>query len=112
MDPKTEAFASRAACEKALEGRHAAALARVGALPAEERRMNRVEALTRDDDDRLGYFETLDLTIDTPEIRMPRGQTETFICLGSTLEHRIYYEAGGIYPGRPVPPTPPEKAKR
>lgn len=112
MDPRTEAFASRAACEKALEGRHAAALARVAALPVEERRMNRVDALKRDGDDRLGYFEMLDLSIDTPEIRMPRSQTGRFTCLGSTLEHRIDYEAGGTYPGRPLPPTPPEKPKR
>lgn len=95
IDPRTEAFASPAACEKALASRHAAALARVSALPAEERRISRVAALKRDGDENLGYVEMLDLSVDTPEIRMPRSQTEKFTCCGSALEHRIDYEAGG-----------------
>lgn len=95
IDPRTEAFASRADCEKALESRHSAALARVATLPAQERRVSRVDALKRDGEEHLGYFEMLDLSVDTPEIRMPRSQTERFACRGSTLEHRIDYEAGG-----------------
>lgn len=94
IDPRTEDFASRGACESALERRHAAAVSRLAALPAEERRTSRVETPRRDGHD-LSYFELLDLTVDTPEIRMPRSQTETFTCRGSTLEHRIDYEAGG-----------------
>jgi hypothetical protein len=94
FDPRTENFASRGACERALEGRHSAALSRLAALPAEERRTSRVDALKRVGDD-LGYFEILDLSVDTPEIRMPRNQTEKFTCRGSTLEHRIDYEADG-----------------
>ncbi|HEY0130950.1 MAG TPA: hypothetical protein VGB57_06050 [Allosphingosinicella sp.] len=94
IDPRIEAFASRAACEKALERRHKAALARVAALPAEERRTSRVDALKRDGDG-LGYSEVLGLTGDASEIGLPGSQTESFICRGSTLEHRIDYKAGG-----------------
>jgi hypothetical protein len=94
IDPRSETFASTAACEQALERRHEAALSRVAALPAKERRTSRVDALKRDGHD-LGYFELLDLSVDTPEIRMPRSQTESFTCRGSTLVHRIDYETDG-----------------
>ncbi|HEX8238196.1 MAG TPA: hypothetical protein VF574_00470 [Allosphingosinicella sp.] len=93
IDPRTESFASRAACEQALEIRHSAALARFAALPAKERRGSRVEALTRSGGD-LAYLEILDLSADSAEAGMPRRQTETLACRGSTLEHRIDYEAG------------------
>jgi hypothetical protein len=94
IDPRTESFASRAACEQALESRHSAALARFAALPAKERRGSRVKALTRTDGD-LAYLEILDLSADPAEAGMPRRQTETLACHGSTLEHRIDFEAGG-----------------
>jgi len=54
IDPRTESFASRAACEQALEIRHSAALARFAALPAKERRSGRVEALTPELAERAG----------------------------------------------------------
>ncbi|HEX8468648.1 MAG TPA: hypothetical protein VF620_12680 [Allosphingosinicella sp.] len=94
IDPRTEAFASRTACEKALERRHEAALARFAALPAEERRTSRVDALKRDGGE-LGFSEVLGLTGEALEIGMPGSQTESFTCRGSTLEHRIDYKAGG-----------------
>jgi hypothetical protein len=94
IDPRSENFASTAACEQALERRHQAALSRLAALPAKERRTGRVDTLKRNGPD-LGYFELLDLSVDTPEIRMPRSQTESFTCRGSTLEHRIDYGSPG-----------------
>jgi hypothetical protein len=94
IDPRTESFASRAACEQALEVRHSAALARFAALPPKERRSSRVEALTRTGGDLL-YLEILDLSADPAEAGMPRRQTERFTCRGSMLEHRIDFEADG-----------------
>ena len=89
FDPKYESFESRSACEQALQRRHGAALARLAALPAPERRSNRVDALKRDGDSQLGYFEVLDLGAETPDATMPGRQTETFTCLGNRLEHRV-----------------------
>jgi hypothetical protein len=89
FDPKFEAFESRTACEQALQRRHGAALARFAALPAPERRANRVDALKRDGDEQLTYFEVLDLGAGTPDPIMPGSQTETFTCLGNRLEHRV-----------------------
>ena len=93
IDPRTENFASRADCEKALERRHEAALSRFAALPAKERGTSRVDALRRDGGG-LGYSEVLGLTDDASEIGISGSQTESFICRGSTLEHRIDYKAG------------------
>ncbi len=89
IDPKYESFESRAACEAALERRHVAALARFAALPAGERRANRVDGLKRDKDSQLGYFEILDLTQEASDPLMPGSQTEYFTCRGSRLEHRV-----------------------
>jgi hypothetical protein len=89
FDPKYESFESRAACETALERRHVAALARFAALPADERRGNRVDGLKRDKDSQLAYFEILDLTEEAPDSIMPGSQTEYFTCRGNRLEHRV-----------------------
>ena len=89
IDPKYESFESRAACERALERRHGAALARVAALPAKERVGNRVDPLKREEDGRLGYFEVLDLAGDSPDPLMPASQTELFTCRDNRLEHRV-----------------------
>jgi hypothetical protein len=94
FDPKYESFESRAACESALERRHVAALARFAALPARERRGNRVAALERDGEAQLGYFEILDLTEESADSIMPGSQTETFTCRGNRLEHRVSVGAG------------------
>lgn len=92
IDPRYESFASPAACEVALERRHAAAMARFAGLPARERRTNRVDGLKRNAQEQLGYFEVLDLTAEAPELDMPGSQTEFFTCLGNRLEHRISLE--------------------
>jgi len=89
FDPKYESFESRAACEAALQRRHGAALARFAALPARERGGNRVDALKRDSDEQLGYFEVLDLIAEPADSIMPGSQTETFTCRGNRLEHRV-----------------------
>lgn len=94
IDPRTEAFATRAACEKALQIRHAAALARVAALPAGERSGSSVGKLERNGDEHLSYFERVALGSGTAEIDMPGSQSEQFTCRGSTLEHRIDYGTG------------------
>jgi hypothetical protein len=91
IDPKTEAFATRGACEQALEKRRLAALARLDSLPPAERRGNSVGKLRRDGGEHLSYVELVDLGADPAETEMPRSQTEQFTCRGSTLEHRIDY---------------------
>lgn len=95
IDPRTEAFATKAACEKALEIRHAAALARLAALPAEERGGSSVGKLKRDGGEHLSYVERVALGTGTAEIDMPGSQSEQFTCRGSILEHRIDYGTGG-----------------
>jgi len=89
FDPKFEAFESRSACEQALQLRHGAALARLAALPAPERRNNRVAGLKRDGDEQLSYFEVLDLGAEPADSIMPGSQTESFTCRGNRLEHRV-----------------------
>ncbi|HEU0100636.1 MAG TPA: hypothetical protein VFQ67_17890 [Allosphingosinicella sp.] len=89
FDPKYESFESRAACEAALQRRHGAALARLAALPAPERRSNRVDGLKRDGDEQLTYSEVLDLSSGTPDSIIPGSQTEYFTCRGNRLEHRV-----------------------
>jgi hypothetical protein len=95
IDPRTEDFSSRAACEQALEKRHSAARSRLGSLSRAEKRANDIGKLKRNGDDHLSYVETVDLGAETAEIDMPSRQTELFTCRGSTLEHRIDYEAAG-----------------
>ena len=92
FDPKYESFESRAACEAALQRRHGAAVARFAALPARERGGNRVDALRRDSDAQLFYFEVLDLAGEPADSIMPASQTETFTCRGNRLEHRVSLE--------------------
>jgi len=92
FDPKYESFENRAACEQALQRRHGAALARFAALPARERRSNRVDGLERNSEEQLSYSEVLDLTAETPDSIMPGSQTEYFTCLGNRLEHRVSLE--------------------
>ena len=114
IDPRFHDYGSRAACEEVLKRRHGAALARFAATPADERRTSRVDVLKRDGDEHLTYFELLDLTVETPEVIMPRSQTELFTCRGSLLEHRISYEAGG-YDLAPPPASlapPAQKAPK
>ncbi len=94
FDPKYESFESRAACEAALQRRHGAALARFAALPARERRGNRVDGLKRDGEAQLGYIEILDLTEESADSIMPGSQTEYFTCRGNRLEHRVSVGAG------------------
>jgi hypothetical protein len=89
IDPRFESFASRAACEQALQRRHGAALARFAALPAKERRGNRVDGLTRREDGHLGYLEVVDLSEGEQDALIPASQTESFTCLDNRLEHRI-----------------------
>ena len=89
IDPRTEDFASRAACEKALKQRHAAALSRLDSLSEAQRRGNKVAELKRDGDEHLSYAEILDLGGDPADSLMPRSQTESFTCRGAQLEHRI-----------------------
>jgi hypothetical protein len=95
MDPRTEAFASRAACEKALEQRHSAARSRFESLSPSEKRGNKVGKLERNGDEHLSYVEKVELGAGTAEIDLPGSQTEQFTCRGSTLEHRIDYGMGG-----------------
>ena len=95
IDPRTEAFASRAGCEQALEQRHSAARSRFASLSPAEKRGSGVSKLKRDGDDQLSYAETVGLGGGTPEMDMPGSQTERFTCRGSTLEHRIDYGTGG-----------------
>lgn len=95
IDPRTEDFASRAACEQALEKRHSAARSRLASLSRTEKRSNDIGKLKRNADDHLSYVETVDLGAETAEIDMPSRQTELFTCRGSTLEHRIDYGLDG-----------------
>jgi hypothetical protein len=95
IDPRTEDFASRAACEQALEKRHSAARSRLAGLAPAEKRGNDIGKLKRNADDHLSYVEMVDLGAETAEIDLPKRQTELFTCRGSTLEHRIDYEAAG-----------------
>jgi hypothetical protein len=94
IDPKTEDFATRAACEKALEQRHSAARSRLASLPPAEKRGNSVGKLKRNGEEHLSYVETVGLGADIAEIDLPGSQTEMFTCRGSTLEHRIDYGGG------------------
>jgi hypothetical protein len=93
IDPKTEAFASRGACERALEQRRSAALSRLASLPAAEKRGTSVSELKRSDGEHLSYAEKVDLGAAEPDT--PESQTEQFTCRGSTLEHRIDFGMGG-----------------
>jgi hypothetical protein len=95
IDPRTEAFASRADCEQALEQRHSAARSRLASLSPAEKRANNVGKLERNGDDQLSYAERVALGAGAAEIDMPGSQTEQFTCRGSTLEHRIDYGTGG-----------------
>jgi hypothetical protein len=103
IDPRYESFASRAACEDALQRRHVAALARFAALPAPERRKNRVDPLKRTAGGQLGYLEVLDLTEGATDTAMPGSQTESFTCRDNRLEHRIDLAAGGYDPAAARP---------
>ncbi len=100
-------FDSRAACEQALKRHHRAALARLAAIPAAERRHSRVVPPERDDDGRLVFFETLDLTVTTPQLVMPNARSREFTCRGRRLELRTYLEGGG-FEFLPPPPPPQE----
>ena len=94
IDPKTKAFASRGACEQALEQRRSAALSRLESLPGAEKRGASVSELKRNGE-HLSYAERVDLAADEPDPDMPRSQTERFTCRGNTLEHRIDFGMGG-----------------
>jgi hypothetical protein len=91
IEPRTEAFATRAACERALEQRHSAALSRLASL--DRKGHDKVSPLERDGGEHLSYVEKVDLGAATAD--MPGSQTEQFTCLGSTLEHRIDFGMGG-----------------
>jgi hypothetical protein len=93
IDPRTEAFATRAACEQALEQRHSAAVSRLASL--DPKGGNAVSRLKRDGGEHLSYLEKVDLRGATPDADMPGSQTERFTCRGSTLEHRIDFGMGG-----------------
>ncbi len=95
IDPRTEDFASRAACEQALEKRHSAARSRLDSLPRAEKRGSDIGKLKRNAEDHLSYVEMVDLGAEAAEIELPKRQTEMFTCRGSTLEHRIDYGLGG-----------------
>ena len=95
IDPRTEAFATRAACEEALEQRHSAARSRLASLSRADRRGNSVGDLKRSGGEHLSYVETLDLAVGQTDPDMPASQTEQFTCRGSTLEHRVDYEVAG-----------------
>lgn len=100
IDPKFEKFEGAAACDSELVRRYTAAVVRVANLPQKEQRKIRVDLLSNDDG-RFTYVEWLDLTVERPDTVMPRSQTETFTCRGSTLEHRVEYESTGVH-SRPV----------
>jgi hypothetical protein len=93
IEPRSEAFATRAACERALEQRHSAALTRLAAT--DRKGVDQVSRLQRDGEKHLSYVEKVDLGADPSESAMPGSQTEQFTCRGSTLEHRVEFEAGG-----------------
>ncbi|HEX8307838.1 MAG TPA: hypothetical protein VF645_05405 [Allosphingosinicella sp.] len=93
IDPRTEAFATRAACEQVLEQRHSAALSRLAALG--RKAGNEVSRLKREGGEHLSFVEKVDLGGAAPEADMPNSQTEQFTCRGSTLEHRVEFEAAG-----------------
>lgn len=95
IDPRTEAFASRAACEQALEQRHSAARSRLASLPKAEKRGTSVGKLERDGDEQLSYVERVELGAEASDPAMPSSQTELFTCRGSTLERRVDYGMGG-----------------
>jgi hypothetical protein len=95
IDPKTEAFASRGACEQALEQRRSAALSRLASLPAAEKSGTSVSELKRSGGEHLSYAEKVDLGAADRDPEMPKSQTERFTCRGSTLEHRIDFGTGG-----------------
>ena len=107
-EPQRKKFGSRSACEKALQREHANAVARLAAMPAEERRSSRVEPLRRDDDGHLLYSGFLDLTITMPKTIMTRSRTDELTCRGKVLEHRTYLEAPSYY----FPPPPPDAPKQ
>ncbi|MEA3009644.1 MAG: hypothetical protein QOJ91_1336 [Sphingomonadales bacterium] len=92
IEPRTEAFASRAACEQALEQRHSAALSRLAAL--DRKGGNKVTPLKRDGGEQLSYAERVDLGAGDPESGISDSQTEQFTCRGNLLEHRIDFGAG------------------
>ncbi|HEX6376310.1 MAG TPA: hypothetical protein VFZ91_11390 [Allosphingosinicella sp.] len=102
-------FASRAACEQALRRHHREALARLEAMPAAERGTSRVVPPERDDDGRLTFFETLDLSVTTAQLVMANGQSREYSCRGRRLERRTYLEGGGFqfFPPPPPPEPPP-----
>jgi hypothetical protein len=100
-------FASRAACEKALEARYSATAGRVAALEPEERRRRTVEPPFRDDEGRLSYYEVLDNSIATGDMTMASSETDEYSCRGRVLEHRYYLEGGSFVFAPPPPPTPP-----
>jgi hypothetical protein len=92
IEPRTQAFASRAACEQALEQRHSAALSRLAAL--DRKGANKVTPLKRDGE-QLSYAERVDLGAGDPDSGISDSQTEQFTCRGNLLEHRIDFGAGG-----------------
>ena len=95
IDPKTEAFADRGACEQALEQRRSAALSRLDSLSPAEKRGTRISELKRGGSDQLSYAERVELAADGADSEMPGSQTEHFTCRGRMLEHRIDFGTGG-----------------
>ena len=91
IDPRTEAFTTRAACEQALEQRHSAALSRLA--PPDRKGGKAVSRLKREGGEHLSYVEKVELGADS-DSDMPSSQTEQFTCRGSTLEHRIDFGTG------------------
>src|SRR5688572_32191828 len=72
--------------------RHGAALARFAALPARERGGNRVDALKRDSDEQLGYFEVLDLTAEPADSIMRSEEHTSELQSQSNLVCRLLLE--------------------
>ena len=93
IEPRTEAFADRAACEQALERRHSAAMSRLASL--DRKGGNKVTALKRDGGERLTYAERVDLGAGARDSGIADSQTEQFTCRGNLLEHRIDFGAVG-----------------
>jgi hypothetical protein len=105
-----KSFASRSACEQALKRRYRSAVERLAAIPEADRQTSRVGPPERDDDGRLGFFETRDHTVRTEEMVMPNGITVEYSCHGRRLELRTYLEGGGYqFLPPPPPPSPPEE---
>jgi hypothetical protein len=100
----TKEYASPAACERALQAHHAAAVAeQASAAPGRRDRLS-IEPPHRRDGDLL-YWTVYDGSLKLPDALIEAEATDEYRCIGRTFEHKAY-NTGGAITLLPPPPAP------